>query len=81
MTAPSSQLRREVMAQIIGFMERAKEAGHDPFAAARQSFPDVPISIVSEAWAEFDDQETERWWESLERTIDGEIIKNALTKT
>ncbi|MBX3543758.1 hypothetical protein [Chelatococcus sp.] len=76
-----NDIRKQVIAEIIQVMEQAHERGEDVWKAAEAAFPGTPIGVITEAWVEFDHAEQERWWQSLEKTIEGEIIKNAIAKT
>jgi hypothetical protein len=80
MSQHRSQTRKEVMAEIISTMKAAKDRGQDEWSAAKRAFPGIPTFVLAEALAEFDASEAEAWWETVERTIDGEIIRNALAK-
>lgn len=72
-------VRQQVMAEIIKIMAEAQARGEDGFVAARAAFPGVPAMVLGEARAELAIAEEERWWETLERTIDGEVIRTAVT--
>ena len=72
------QIRKEVMAEIISLMAAATERGEDGWKVVEQSFPGIPSDVVAEAWVHVTNAETEAWWQSVERTIDGEVIRNAL---
>jgi hypothetical protein len=76
-----STTRRQVKAAIIDCMVKANAEGRDEFEAARTEFPGVPVSVLGECAAEADDIEVEAWWRTVERTIDGELIKNAVATT
>lgn len=78
---PSSEIRKEVMAHIIDFMTEAEQAGRDPYKAAKEAFPGTPDLVLTEAWMELDDRHVEAWWQSIEKTIDGEIITKALASS
>jgi hypothetical protein len=67
-----SKIRDEVMAHLVASI---RESGYD---ATRRAFPDVPVMILAEADTTASSEECEAWWQSIEKTIDGEIIKNAL---
>jgi hypothetical protein len=75
-----SNIRTEVLAQIELAIRAAEDAGLDGFRAARARFPEVPVAVVAEALAMVDMQRTEDWWNSIEKTVDGEIVKAAITK-
>ncbi|NJL06978.1 MAG: hypothetical protein HC900_00970 [Methylacidiphilales bacterium] len=74
----SNIIRKEVMAAIINVIAEAESQGKDGVTAARAAFPGTPEGVLWEAWAEHDTAKIEQWWKAVERTIDGEIIRNAL---
>ncbi|MGH1592383.1 hypothetical protein ACRBEV_33230 (plasmid) [Methylobacterium phyllosphaerae] len=74
-----SNTRRQVRAEIIRTLAEAQAAGlGDGVAAARQAFPGIPEAILWECWSELDQEHQEAWWQRVERTIDGEVIRNAV---
>lgn len=74
-----SDTRRQVKAEIIQEMAAAHAAGEsDVVEAARRAFPGIPDMVLWGCWSEFEDQQTEAWWQRVERTIDGEVIRNAV---
>ena len=67
---------------IIRTIAEAQARGDgDGVAAAKRAFPGVPDPVLWECLAELDSQQTEAWWHAVERTIDGEVIRNALATT
>lgn len=73
-----SNTRREVKAEIIRTIAEAQAAGlGDGVATARRAFPGIPEAILWECWAELDMEQQEAWWQAVERTIDGEVIREA----
>lgn len=80
MTAMAADIRAEVIETIIDVMVEADAAGHDPWKAAQARWPSTPVDVIATAWVTFGDRKTEAWWQSIERTIDGEVIKRALDK-
>ena len=76
----SDKIRKEIQAEIVLSMKAAKARGEDPWEYAKRAFPGIPIGVLTLADLELDGEEEEAWWRSMERTIDGEIIRNALTK-
>ena len=73
-----ARLRKEVMAEIIAVMVAAKANNLDEWKVVAATFPGVPGSVIAEAWWEIENLETEAWWDTMDRTIEGEIIRNAL---
>lgn len=72
-------VRQEVKASIIGVMAEAEKAGRCPLAAAEAAFPGVPIVVVGACYGEMISDQESRWWETLERAIDTEVIQRAVT--
>ena len=70
--------RKQVMASLIEEADEIMKNGGDAFSILGERYPGMPTEVVTEAWLEACNRETERWWDSVEKTIDGEIIKNAL---
>ncbi len=75
-----SAMRRQVMSEIIAFMTEAEKNGKDPFNAAKSVFPAVPDGILGQCLMQAGDAEEEAWWGHMERTIDEEVVRNALQK-
>jgi hypothetical protein len=75
----SAIIRQQVFAAIIACMSKAMSEGRDPQKAAEHEFPGVPGGILGEAYGEALAAEDEAWWRTLERTIDGELIRSAIT--
>ena len=76
----SDKIRKEIEAEIINVMREAKQKGLDPNKYVRDRFPGIPDNVVTMAAVDLMEEDEEAWWQSMERTIDGEIIRNALTK-
>jgi len=74
----TSQTRKEIEAHFIDFIAKAEAEGKDGFNAAIAAFPDVPEMVIIMASAEYEHRKTEAWWQSMERTIDGEVISRAI---
>lgn len=74
----STNIRRQVLAAIVSCMSEAMQQGRDPLAAARCKFPGTPVGVLGEAYYEASEAEEEAWWQTIERTIDGEVICNAI---
>jgi hypothetical protein len=77
-----SNTRQQIRAEIIRTIAEAQADGFgDGVAAARMAFPGIPEGILWECWAELDMDQKEAWWQRVERTIDGELIRNAVATT
>lgn len=74
------RLKQEIVATMItDIRKKASETGSENYIALADSmFPDVPESLRIEAWMALDDEDEEAWWQTVERTIDGEVIRNAI---
>jgi hypothetical protein len=72
-------VRQEVKASIIGVMAEAEKAGRCPLAAAEAAFPGVPIVVVGACYGEMISDQEDRWWQTVERVIDGELVQRAVT--
>lgn len=70
------QIRAEVMATIIEDMRRDRENGLRPRDEALKR--GIPLAVACEAEFELEDEDVEAWWDQIERTIDGEVIRNAI---
>ncbi|MCJ2142170.1 hypothetical protein [Methylobacterium sp. E-066] len=71
-------VRQEVKASIIGVMSEAEKAGRCPLAAAEAAFPGVPIVVVGACYGEMISDQEDRWWQTVERVIDGELVQRAV---
>lgn len=74
----NSDIRKQVLAQIIDVMASADAVGQDTVKAAEFAFPGTPSDVIYAAWVEFESAKTEAWWQTIERTIDSEVIRRAL---
>ena len=72
-------MRKQVEEQIIDVIREAEEQGSDGVAAAMRAFPGTPETVVWGAWSVLEGRKVEGWWQQVERTIDGEIIRHALS--
>lgn len=73
-----NNVREQVMAAIVETGRTFREAGRDVLTGLQRAYPGVPTEVLVEAWMKVDDEATEAWWQQVERTIDGEIIKQAV---
>lgn len=74
-----SSARQQVKAEIIRMIADAQAAGlGNGVAAVHRAYPDIPEMILWECWTDLDLQRQDAWWETIERTIDGEIIRRAI---
>ncbi|WP_162596161.1 hypothetical protein [Methylobacterium sp. 17Sr1-1] len=74
-------LRKQVKSEIVAFMAEAEKNGKDPINAAKAAFPAVPEGIRYQCLMEVGNVEEEAWWGHMERTIDEEVVRNALQNT
>lgn len=73
-----SDTRKQVEAAIIQCIAEAEAQGLDGVKAATHAFPGTPDTVLWGCWSEWESQRTEAWWQSVERTIDSEVIRNAV---
>jgi hypothetical protein len=71
--------REAVIAEVARVMARADAEGKSKILAAREAFPGIPMAVVAEANAVLSRQAEADWWAGIEKTIDGEIVRRALT--
>jgi hypothetical protein len=71
-------IRLEVKAQIADTFRAAEAQGNSGWAAVESAFPGIPAEVVAEAWLIVSDEDTAAWWSSVERTIDGELVRTAV---
>lgn len=77
----TTQTRKEIEAHLISLFVRARNEGmswNAAHAAVRAQCPGVPEVVLTLAAVHADEAETEAWWETMEKTIDGEVIARAL---
>ena len=72
------QLKKEVLAAVCLHLRTAKAEGKDHWREVEEAFPDLPQSFRIEACLEIDDEADEAWWDQLEKTIDGEVLRKAI---
>ncbi len=80
MTECSKQIRAEVLEAIKDVVRTAKKQGLDGSEAVRRVFPGTPDGVIAEAWWDVEQEAEAAWWDSIERTIDAEVIKLALVR-
>ncbi|MFC5556484.1 hypothetical protein [Methylobacterium iners] len=73
-----SNVRQQVRAAIVACMSNAIAEGRDPWGAARAEFPGTPMGVLGEAFGDAMNAEEEAWWQTVERTIDVEVIRSAI---
>jgi len=75
----ASDAREQVMVAIETVMRSVPSGtAHDRIAAARAAFPGTPELVLYEALASVDVEAVEAWWQGVERTIDGEVIRKGI---
>lgn len=73
-----TNIRKQVEAAIIATMAEAEKAGRCPLATAEATYPGTPAMVLGGCYAELQMAQEDAWWEAVERTIDGELIRNAV---
>lgn len=72
-------IREQVLHEIASVIRQAQDAGlGDGMSVARTRFPGTPEMVLAEAWTMAELGRTEEWWVAVERTIDGEVIRNSI---
>ncbi|GGF82142.1 hypothetical protein GCM10007301_47820 [Azorhizobium oxalatiphilum] len=74
------EIKAQIWKQVLGVMRDAQAAGLHPFSEAQRAFPEVPGYILAQIEVDLWDEEENAWWEGIEKTIDAEVIRKALTK-
>lgn len=74
-----SPMRDQIMAALIAEAIEIGKDGGDAQSELKRRYPDMPPSIIAGVWWEAQEAIDERWWQSVERTIDAEVIKNAIS--
>jgi hypothetical protein len=75
------QLERELLATMCRHLKAVKAGGSINLSKElEKAFPAVPEYVRFLAEVEFESEELEAWWETLEKTIDGEILRRAIGK-
>lgn len=73
------ETKEAVINEIAKVAYQAIKSGRDPHKVVGSTFPDLPDMVQIEAVAKAEIQTEDEWWEQVEQTIDGEIVKNAIT--
>lgn len=68
-----------VIAEIANVAYQAIKKGNNPRKVVDRTFPDVPLMVKVEAMTLAEMQSDDDWWEQVEKTIDGEIVRNAIS--
>ena len=76
---PRKEIKEQVLAQVIEVIKQARANGEPEMEVIKRTFPGMPEDIYWQAFCALDSAEVDAWWESVEKTIDGEIIKNAIS--
>ncbi|WP_342108075.1 hypothetical protein [Methylobacterium sp. SI9] len=71
-------IRDQVKAAIISTMAEAEKAGQCPLAAAEAAYPGVPMVVLGTCYGEMLSDQEDRWWQTVERVIDGELVRRAV---
>lgn len=74
-------IRDEIMAELVSAAREGMALGAAMPRYVMEKFPGTPEIVATEAWMKAEAADVETWWKSVERTIDGEIIRRALAIT
>lgn len=76
-------VREETKAAVLSAManigREAKLNGDDPWTAIAKAIPDAPAEVIAEAYLAIEDEATAAWWDRMERTIDDDVVRHALS--
>jgi hypothetical protein len=73
-----SPIQGRVFAELVRVCREATAQGRDGLQAIYAAFPGVPGLVAGEAWAEAQEEDAEAWWNTVEKTIDAEVIPKAI---
>ncbi|WP_337183824.1 hypothetical protein [Shinella sp.] len=73
-----SETKAAVLSAMADIGRQALADGKDAYAAIERAMPDAPVAVVVEAWLAVEDEATTAWWDQVEKTIDGEIVRRAI---
>lgn len=73
-----SSVRDQVEVHLVSIARAAAAKGVDGLSEIRRLHPDVPELVAILASARAEEADVEDWWQSVERTIEGTVISNAL---
>lgn len=68
-----------VINEIAKVAYQAINTGQDPHKVVDQIFPDVPFMVKIDGIVKAEAQSDDEWREQVEQTIDGEIVRNAIS--
>lgn len=72
------ETKAAVLAAMTSIGREAKAQGDDAWTAIAKAVPDAPSDVVAEAYLALEDEASAAWWEQVEKTIDGELVRHAL---
>jgi len=78
---PNRELREDVvnaMAKVAYDAIKAGAKGTAPYAIVGELFPGTPDMVIIDAVTRAEMQCDEEWWQMVEDTIDGEVVKKAV---
>ncbi len=73
-----TETKAAVLATLSSIGRGARKQGHDAWAAIQEAVPGIPSEVVAEVVLSIEDEMTASWWEQVEKTIDGEVVRSAL---
>lgn len=75
------EIRKQVEERIIQVLADAEASGLQPHEATKlveQKFAGTPDMVIIKAQVEFNRRKEEAWWQTVENTIEGELIERAI---
>ncbi|WP_156420081.1 hypothetical protein [Aureimonas sp. N4] len=73
-----TDMRKQIMAEMTKVAAEAIARGENGLQAVQSAFPGVPLIVAVEAEMDADNAKTEAWWQTIERTIDGELVRRGI---
>lgn len=72
------ETKAAVLSALAEVGREARSKGLDPWQSIADAVPDAPSDVVAEAWLAVEDEASAAWWEKVEKTIDGEIVRRSI---
>ncbi|NVM41945.1 hypothetical protein HWX16_16580 [Ochrobactrum intermedium] len=72
------ETKEAVINEVAKVAYQAIKSGRDPHKVVREKFPDIPDMVHIDGIVRAEMQAEDEWWEKVEKTIDGEIVRRAI---
>lgn len=73
-----TETKAAVLNSLANIGKGAKREGKDAWAAIAKAVPGTPSVVIAEAYLAVENEEEAAWWDQVEKTIDGEVVRAAL---